>query len=124
MPVSRVLVIEDDSGLRTLVEQYLQAEGYEVVGAADGEEGLRYALGDDFDLVICDLILPKISGQQVCDELIRERPQMAKRVVVATGDVTGEETKAFLKRTGLPHLAKPFGLREFAEMVHERLPDC
>lgn len=118
-----MLVIEDDSGLRALVEQYLEAQGHEVVGAADGEEGLKYALADEFDLVICDLILPKVTGQQVCEELIRQRPELAKRVVVATGDVTGEETKAFLARTGLPHIAKPFGLRQFAEMIEERLPD-
>jgi DNA-binding response OmpR family regulator len=121
MPVARVLLIEDELGLRTLIRQYLETQGHELVCAADGEEGLAKALAADFDLIICDLLLPRLSGQELCDELLRRRPELARRLVICTGDILSEDTGVFLARTGLPYITKPFGLREFAEFVKAHL---
>ncbi|WP_205543975.1 response regulator [Rubrobacter indicoceani] len=64
--VSRVLVVDDEPNIREVVELYLRRNGHEVVTAADGEEALRVFGGERPDLVVPDLMLPKIRGAEVC----------------------------------------------------------
>ena len=121
IPVTRVLLVEDDAVLRSLIEEYFERVGYRVVGAADGAEGLRLALAEDFDLIICDLILPKLAGDRLCTQLLEQRPELVNRIVVATGDSLTPEATQFLQRTGLACIRKPFGLGELTDMIRERV---
>ena len=70
--MSRILLIEDEPGLVVTLTDLLQSEGFEVDAATNGEAGLHRALGDPFDAIILDVMLPKKDGYQVCREL-RER---------------------------------------------------
>ena len=70
--MSRVLIIEDELAIAELEKDYLEANGYEVLVANDGENGLFYAKSEAFDLVILDLMLPKLDGFEVCRR-IREK---------------------------------------------------
>jgi len=119
--VTHVLVVEDDPVLRDLMREYLESLRYTVMTAADGVEGLRRALEEDFDLVMCDLSLPKLSGEELCDRLIEQRPEMASHILVVTGDILGEEPAEFLRRTGLPYAQKPFGLSELSRILRDVL---
>ncbi len=116
-PSTRVLFIDDEPALGTLVEEYLGRLGHEVVTALTGEEGLELALERDFDAIICDLRLPGMSGEEVCETLLQRRPQIAPRLIVATGDILSPRTRDFFDRTGLPHVHKPFKLDELAAIV-------
>ena len=69
----RILIIEDDRSIAELERDYLQVNGYECDIAADGESGLQMALGDDYALVIVDIMLPKRDGFSICSELRREK---------------------------------------------------
>jgi two-component system alkaline phosphatase synthesis response regulator PhoP len=69
--VARILIIEDDASIRLPLEDNLRLEGYEVSSAADGREGLTMALAGRYDLVILDLMLPKLDGFDVCREIRR-----------------------------------------------------
>ncbi len=114
---SRVLFIDDEPALCTLVSEYLGRLGHPVNIAASGEEGLEAALGGDFDVIICDMRLPGMSGEEVCEALLERRPEIARRLIVATGDILSPRTQEFFDRTGLPHIHKPFRLDELADIV-------
>src|SRR5215471_20904454 len=66
---ARVLVIDDSRFLRTALERMLTAKGFEVRAAADGEEGLRLAQEEKFDLILLDVFLPKMTGHEVLKRL-------------------------------------------------------
>ena len=65
----KILVVEDEESIRFLLRQNLEYEGYEVLEAADGELGLKLAETESPDLVLLDLMLPKMSGMEVCKRL-------------------------------------------------------
>jgi Response regulators consisting of a CheY-like receiver domain and a winged-helix DNA-binding domain len=65
----KVLIVEDDKNLSKLIAKRLKEEGYDVVQAYDAEEGLNYANYEDFDIIILDLMLPKMSGFYIIESL-------------------------------------------------------
>ena len=65
--MSKVLLVEDDNNLRDIYEARMQAEGFEIVSAHDGEEGLIVAKNEHPDLIISDVMMPKISGFEMLD---------------------------------------------------------
>jgi signal transduction histidine kinase/ActR/RegA family two-component response regulator len=121
---ARVLIVDDEPGIRTIVRRYLGKCGHEVREAGDGEEGLRLILAEPFDAVILDWRMPYLDGAAVYARLQEDHPEMADRVVIATGAVTAEEGDGSPATTGRPILAKPFELdeleRTIAGMVAER----
>lgn len=80
----KILIIEDSRLLRVTTERTLTRAGYEVVTAADGEEGLRVALESKPDLVILDMMLPKVSGPQVLQRLRLNPSSISTPVIVLT----------------------------------------
>lgn len=77
----KILIIEDEEDLVKGLKLNLADEGYEVDWASDGEEGLSKALNEAYDLIILDIMLPKMNGLDVCRELRQ------KHVTIPTGDV-------------------------------------
>jgi|ERR1700682_624744 DNA-binding response OmpR family regulator len=77
----KILVVDDSRLLRTANERMLVKAGYEVITAADGEEGLRLALESKPDLIVLDMMLPKLSGQEVLRQL-RTNPSSASTPVI------------------------------------------
>jgi len=65
--MAKILLVEDEDNLRKIYETRLQAEGYTVVSAADGEQGLAAAKSDKPDLIIADIMMPKVSGFEMLD---------------------------------------------------------
>jgi two-component system, OmpR family, alkaline phosphatase synthesis response regulator PhoP len=80
----KILLIEDSRLLRTTTERTLMRAGYEVITAADGEEGLRLALENKPDLVILDMMLPKLSGQEVLQRMRLNPCSITTPVIVLT----------------------------------------
>ena len=86
--------------------------GYRVERATDGVEALERVSNQTFDLVICDLKMPRLDGPSFYRKLCLEHPSLAKHVIFVTGDVAGTEAEHFLTKTGCPWLAKPFRLHD------------
>jgi DNA-binding response OmpR family regulator len=116
---SRVLVIEDDASIMLGLRINLEAEGYEVLTAEDGERGLAAARTETPDLVILDVMLPKLNGFQVLQTLRREGLGMPIIVLSAR---TGEMDKVTGLELGAEdYVAKPFSLAELLARVKAAL---
>src|SRR5580692_4382954 len=89
----KILLIDDSRVLRLIHERALIRAGYEVVGAGDGEEGLRIAREDSPDLILLDMMLPKIAGQDVLRTLKRDPRTKHIPVVVLSGLSRANATK-------------------------------
>lgn len=113
----KILVIEDESDLVTLLKYNLEAEGFEVLDAPDGEEGLLVLSEHAVDLVVLDWMLPKLSGIEVCRR-IRRRPE-TKNLPVIMLTARGEEADRIrgLNAGADDYLAKPFSQKELVARI-------
>jgi DNA-binding response OmpR family regulator len=115
----RVLIVEDDAGIALGLRINLEAEGYEVLSAEDGEAGLALARGEGPDLLILDVMLPKMNGFQVLQAIRREGLMMPIIVLSAR---TGEMDKVTGLELGAEdYVAKPFSLAELLARVRAAL---
>jgi signal transduction histidine kinase len=116
-----VLVVEDEAPLAAAVTDALRDAGYVVDHAADGEEALDRVKDQSFDLVVCDLKMPRVDGQSFYRSLAEAAPGLATRVLFVTGDVAGTDAETFLKESGCRWLEKPFRLGDLLRAVREEL---
>jgi CheY-like chemotaxis protein len=89
--------------------------------AADGERALAKVRARAFDLVICDLKMPRLDGRAFYRQLEEGLPTLARHVIFVTGDVAGTDAEAFLEESGCRWLAKPFRLADLLQTVREVL---
>ncbi len=111
---STVLIVEDDPATTELVRLYLNRDGYRVLTAGDGVEGLRLARESRPDIVVLDLMLPKLDGMAVCRSL---REESTVPIVMLTARVDEEDRLAGLDLGADDYLTKPFSPRELAARV-------
>jgi len=120
-PGARVLLVEDERSLALAVGEALTDAGLHVDHAGDGEEALARVRNRTYDLVICDLKMPKVDGRTLYRAIAAGTPALARRVIFVTGDVAGADTERFLEETGCRWLTKPFRLRDLLRNVREAL---
>jgi DNA-binding response OmpR family regulator len=108
--MSRVLIVEDDTTIREALALNLRAEGYEVATASDGEAGLAEARSGKPDLVVLDVMLPKLDGLTVCRLLRRES---ALPIILLTARGTETDKIIGLETGADDYIVKPFSLGEF-----------
>src|SRR3954471_13188333 len=94
-----VLVVDDEAALASAVCAALQDAGYTVEQASDGEQAWLHVQAHPFDLVICDLKMPRVDGRTFYGKLTSWKPAMAERVIFVTGDVVGTEAEKFLEES-------------------------
>jgi two-component system NtrC family sensor kinase len=114
-----VLVVEDEAALGAAVAESLQDAGFVVDRASDGLEALDRVKTQHFDLIICDLKMPRVGGMQFYRELESCKPEMTGRIMFVTGDVAGTDAERFLEETGSRWLAKPFRLKDLLRVARE-----
>jgi PAS domain S-box-containing protein len=121
-PALRILVIDDEV---TLIRAYRRLLGrhHEVVASSGGEEALSILASDrNFDLILCDLMMPGVDGVEVYEVLQRLHPELLERFVVVTGGPTSARAKSFLRRPGIVVLDKPISSAALAEFIASRQP--
>jgi CheY-like chemotaxis protein len=117
-----VLLIEDEPGVRSYVSAVLERNGYQVICAESGVEGIRQLESGDFLGVVSDMRTPGgIDGADVYAWISANRPALISRLVFITGDVASEETAATLQRTGVPCVEKPFRVQQFISVVQQTM---
>ena len=116
-----VLLVEDEQALATAVGEALVDAGLKVDHASDGEEALARVRRNNYDVVICDLKMPRVDGISLYRAIAAGTPALARRVIFVTGDVAGADAERFLEETGCRWLAKPFRLADLLRSVREAL---
>jgi DNA-binding response OmpR family regulator len=115
----RILVVEDEARILAFLRRGLEAEGYTVVAADNGRDGLALASTGRWDLVVLDLLLPGLSGLQVLRELHRARPRLPVLILSARTDLQTKLRGFELGATD--YVAKPFALDELLARVRVQL---
>jgi two-component system NtrC family sensor kinase len=115
---AHVLVVEDEPTVARLIADVLEDEGMHVDVLLDGREALDRAARQSFDLVICDMKMPGLDGQHFYKSLENSGNPLHERFLFVTGDIVAAQTREFLERNHLPHVAKPFRVEELTDKVH------
>jgi CheY-like chemotaxis protein len=116
-----ILVVEDEPSVGDFLARVLQRTGHSVQIAANGQEALAMLAGGKPDLIISDVKMPAMRGDQFFTELQVLYPELVSRVIFITGDVADQRTLAFLEESRLPRLVKPFGADELRRVVARML---
>lgn len=116
--MTRILLVEDEEKLARFVELELAHEGYEVERVADGRAGVERALGDDFDLVLLDILLPKLNGMEV---LRRVRREKNVPIIMLTARDAVMDKVAGLDAGADDYVTKPFAIEELLARVRVAL---
>lgn len=119
-PVSRILVIDDEPMIARLAARALDPAGFTITGAVTGRHGMHIALHESCDLVVLDLGLPDMDGEELLRCLHRERPGQAVLICSASGDLKGPAWYRGIGACG--YLAKPFTLAEFRQSIMASCP--
>ena len=113
----RVLVVDDEPHILHYMRATLESWGHSVEVASDGTEAVERALVIPFDVIICDLRMPRLGGREMYNNLARQHPAIARKVIFATGDTVRGDTLQFLETLGRPFLHKPFTLAELRTVL-------
>jgi len=116
-----ILLVEDEAKLASAVADALGDAGYIVEHASDGEQALAKIEEKAFDVVICDLKMPRLDGKAFYRRLTESAPALARRIVFVTGDVAGTDAERFLEKSGCRWLARPFRLGDLLRAVSATL---
>lgn len=123
--MKRILIIDDDSQFRQMLRQVLERQGYEIVEAQDGEEGIRRYRQAPTDLIITDIIMPKKEGVETIIELKRDFPDV--KIIAISGGSRGIDALdclSYVKGLRVSRVfAKPFDRKEFLEAIQELLSE-
>ena len=114
---ARVLVVEDEPALSAAVSEALTEAGFQVDRAGDGQEALDQIHKTVYDLLVCDLKMPRMDGPTLYRAIIATEPALARRMIFVTGDVAGTEAERFLEESGCQWLAKPFRLGDLLKVA-------
>ena len=122
--MAKILLVEDDQSLREIYSIRLTAEGYEIVSAGDGEEALAAAVREKPDLVLSDVMMPKISGFDMLD-ILRQTPETKDIKVIMMTALSSEDQRERGNALGANrYLVKSqVGIEDVVNAVHEVLED-
>ncbi len=122
--MSKIMLVEDDNSLREIYSIRLTAEGYEIVSAGDGEEALAVAVRERPDLIISDVMMPKISGFDMLD-ILRSTPETKDIKVIMMTALSSEDQRERGESLGADrYLVKSqVGIEDVVNVVHEVLGD-
>jgi DNA-binding response OmpR family regulator len=119
MSTERILIVEDERPMRTALEDVLTGEGYRVLSAADGQSGLERAIAEKPDLILLDIMMPRLDGYAVCAELRRLHNPVPILMLTAKGMI--EDRVQGLDVGADDYLVKPFSTEELLARVRALL---
>ena len=117
----KLLVIDDDVLVGTSIRRLLSVE-HEVTVVTHGQAALdKLAAGERFDLVLCDLMMPDLTGMDVFEAIERDHPALAARIIFVTGGAVTPKAREFLERPETRRVDKPFSGPALKQLVRDEL---
>jgi len=120
--MATLLVIEDEEPLRANLVRILSAEGHRVLTAADGDEGIRRAREGKPDLVICDILMPRLDGYGVLATLRSQPETVATPFIFLTASADKDDLAHGLKSGANDYVTKPFKIADLLAAIARQLP--
>ncbi len=120
-PRRNILVVDDELAIIDILYQALRADGHRVDTALNGAVALRKIEKESYDIIISDLKMPGMSGQELFERVRGLDHDLSRRIIFSTGDIVSSETREFLERSGNSYLQKPFDLEAIRRIVHSVL---
>jgi two-component system NtrC family sensor kinase len=114
----RVLLLEDDEQLAGTLRSFLESNSCRVTHVENGVDGLRRIMDEDFDLVLCDMVMPTFPGDKFYVAVNRVKPALCRRFLFMTGHHADPTYEAFIEEIGGLILWKPFGTDELRATIH------
>jgi signal transduction histidine kinase/ActR/RegA family two-component response regulator len=114
---TNILVIDDEASIVDILHETLRLDGHRVDTANNGSVALRKLQTETYDVIISDLRMPGMDGEELYNSVRAISPDLARRIIFSTGDVANQEAREFLERTGNPYLQKPFELSTMRKIV-------
>ncbi|WP_053333342.1 hybrid sensor histidine kinase/response regulator [Haliangium ochraceum] len=115
----RLLVIDDEPAVLRVIKRMLK--DYDVTTSQGGQEALDYLLQGDFDLILCDLMMPEYTGMDLYQRTADDRPEIIDRFMFVTGGAFTKQTESFLRSVSKEALGKPFTTAQLRDAVNKRL---
>ena len=116
-----VLLVDDDRQLAVALQWILADQNFLVDVANDGEEAFIKIKANDYDAVICDVMMPKLRGDVLYQQAVAFRPNLADRFIFITGFAADPQINLFLSQTGVKYLMKPFPVQTLIDCVRQLL---
>jgi CheY-like chemotaxis protein len=115
-----ILLIEDEPSVIAFLRAALERKGYTVVSASSGAEGLERLSDGRYAGVISDIRMPgAVNGAEVHAWILKNRPDLSRRIILISGDMANSDTQAFLARSGTPCIEKPFRVQQLISTVEK-----
>jgi len=116
-----ILLVDDDKQLATALQWILADENFLVDVAYDGAEALDKVKTTEYEAVVCDLVMPKLQGDEFYRQARQLRPELADRFIFMTGHATHPQIQEFLKTCESKYLVKPFPVQQLIECIRQLL---
>ncbi len=113
----RVLVVDDEAGLRATFSRILSPAGYEVDTADDGTVAWDMLQNSSYDCILLDIRMSGLSGEELYERITQNDPGQAKKIIFVSGDTSSPDTARFISRTGNPALSKPFTKQDLLKAI-------
>lgn len=109
--------MEDDQQLAEIIKEFLVMQNYDVVAVANGVEGVREIIARDFEVVVCDMMMPKLAGDMFYLAVQRMRPHLCDRFIFITGQQGNPKVSEFISKMEGIMLIKPFPMNDLLDLV-------
>ncbi|MGV3531157.1 MAG: response regulator [Chthoniobacteraceae bacterium] len=116
-PLKKVLLLEDDPNFKDIMETFLQESGYEVIAVHNGVEGVHQVQANDFEVILCDMMMPTLPGDMFFRAVERMRPHLCDRFIFMTGHSGNPKVNDFISTVRGSVLTKPFQVDDLLEMI-------
>ena len=113
----KILLLEDEPDFASLVKEFLEASGFDVTWVENGAEGIKNILTEDYDTILCDMLMPNVSGDMFYLAVQRSRPHMCKRFVFVTGQKGDKKIDEFIRSVNGCVLWKPIDFQDLISAV-------
>lgn len=114
----KILVLDDDKDLVFLLKEYLLTENFEVTAVENGVEGVKHVMAADFDVILCDMMMPKLPGDMFYVAVERTKPHLCKRFIFMTGHKGNPKVDEFIRKVKGLMLWKPFEMYVLLEAIN------